>query len=118
MLKLLNHPITIVIVTLIASIFMLSLRRTNLKQAQSVITIQTTSEKIEQLENEVNLLENKLAEAETPLAKEKIFRNELLLQKPGEYVIQMHEEEIENLIDKTVKNPTPWEEWKKLLFDL
>jgi len=41
------------------------------------------------MSNEIMKTEEKIIETDSDIFKEKIIRNELLLQKPGEYIIQL-----------------------------
>lgn len=65
---------------------------------------------------EVAVLEKKLEAANHPISQEKVIRNELLLQKPGEYIFQIPEITVEETAATQQEETTPWQEWKKVLF--
>ncbi len=114
--RLLSHPLVIALCTAVAIIFFVSLDRNAQTAHTSVGTLQSLAEQTQQLETEVTSLQQQLGDASTDLSKEKIIRNELLLQKTGEYVVQLPTSELE--VEITTEAPTtdtPWEAWKKVL---
>lgn len=90
--RILNHPITILLLTIAAITFFFSLDKSGKKTQDSSQNIQILEEQVSQLSNEVIELEEKVLESESQQFQEKVVRNELLMQKPGEYVLQITSE--------------------------
>lgn len=116
--KFIFHPITIFLFSIISMIMIFSLNR-------SANEIKKSGEVLNKLEKEVSLQEEnienlkiKLEEASTDFRQEQIIRDELLLQKPGEYIIQINldQDNQHNKQDLPNQHDTPWEAWKKLLW--
>ncbi|MFZ5376537.1 MAG: FtsB family cell division protein [Patescibacteria group bacterium] len=113
--KILTNPFVILAITLLAITFFLSLQK-SAKQATY------SKQSIEQLEAEVQELEKirdedkkKLELADKPIAKEKIIRNELLMQKPGEYVVQIAVETETTAKELSPTPRPPIQAWMELL---
>ena len=69
------------------------------------------------MEEEVLTLETAIIESQQPFAKEQIIRNELLMKREGEYVVQIPDELVTTTQRVTrAEFLTPWEEWRQLLF--
>lgn len=71
----------------------------------------------DQLQEQVDDLEKSLEEAQAPFVQEKIIRDQLLLQKPGEYVVQLPTELVSpepSQLDNQAE-ATPLEKWKRVL---
>jgi cell division protein FtsB len=117
MFKILFHPFSLVIATIIVVLLWLSLWANTREIKQSQDFILTLQNKVENEKKEVSHLEEKLNQADSDTQKERLIRDELLMQKPGEYVIQVPEVPIsEEKVQETQKITTPWEEWRTLLF--
>ncbi len=115
--KWVQSPIVIIIATLLAISFILSLRKNLSRLTLSEHNLNILRSEVNDLQTEVDNKQQELELAKQPLAKEKIARNELLLKKEGEYVIQLPEiklPEEKMLADKELSN---WEKWEKLLFE-
>jgi len=114
--RLLSHPITIVLFTVLALIFFISLDKNTQTAKHSATTLHGLETQNNALESDVQQLEKEVMTAQTNLAKEKIIRNELLLQKPGEFIVQLPPEAKSETIErKTIPAETPWQAWKKIL---
>lgn len=117
--RLIFNPITLIFLTILSIIFSISLHKSAQKTTRSAHNLASVEQEVAQIETEVEQLELALESAEQPLAKEKIIRNELMMQKPGECVIQIADE-LTQLAASTAAEikptPTPWEEWRELLF--
>lgn len=97
--------------------FYLSLDKTSEKRRQSAQTISKLEEKLEANRAEVASLEQKESESSSSFITEKIVRDELLLKKPGEYIVLLPElEESDDGTELISARATPLEEWKQLLF--
>ncbi|MEA2056193.1 MAG: hypothetical protein U9O78_00530 [Patescibacteria group bacterium] len=71
---------------------------------------------VDKLENEMSAKQKQLEKAKKSYSKEKILRNELLLKKPGEYVIQLPELVTEEEAGETIDKKSPVDEWRELVF--
>lgn len=112
-----KNPIVIVITTILALVFWWSLAQTQ----RSISVINQDVTKLEQevilMENEVGDLETTLQQATSAATREKIIRNELLLQQPGEIVVQIpYPDSEEEKRDADGTTETPLDAWGKLLF--
>ncbi len=114
--RLLSHPLTIALFTALAIIFYVSLDKSAQTVQSSSSTLLKLEEQNKKLGTEVAKLEEQVETAQTGLSKEKIIRNELLLQKPGEYVVQLPDGIVqpEPVAEPDVQE-SPWEAWKKVL---
>lgn len=89
--KILYHPIIILVLTIGAIMFFFSLDKSGKKTQNSSENIRILEYEVGQISKEVIELEEKIEVVESGQFKEKVVRNELLLQKPGEYVLQIAE---------------------------
>lgn len=115
--KLLLHPVSALIITMVAVLFSLSLYKSTQDIRSSQAGLDQLEGEIAQLGSEVQSVQAEMQQADSPLVKEKIIRNELLMQKPGEYVIQIPEviEEPGAVLPES-SDTQPWQEWQQLLF--
>lgn len=111
---LLQKPLIILIATIITLLFLLSLRKTASKSQVSQRNVELLEEKIQDVNQRIEIEKKELEYTSSEFAKEKIMRNELLLQKPGEYVLQIPLENQENNQKIQANNQKPIEAWKKL----
>lgn len=95
---------------------MASMRRTAQKSEVASQNVAAIQSQINQLSGQLEQERQVLQDTSSPLAREKILRNELLLQRPGEYVIQIPDESLVVPLSTEVEHSSPWEEWKKLLY--
>lgn len=114
--NLLFHPLSILAITIICLLFIFSLRKTAQKSEVSAQNVTVLEEKIDQLTGEIQSEKEAIDYANSSLAKEKILRNELLLQKPGEYVLQIAGEKALNTDNEERVEQSNLEAWKSLLF--
>lgn len=85
-----------------------------IKSSSELVT--TLRSQVAQKQEEYNKVKEQASNAQSPFNQESIMRNELLLQKEGEYIVQMPDlpEPITSEL-VTQKQLSPWEEWKQLL---
>ncbi len=113
----LGHPLVLIVFTLLSALISLSLysglKRTRISSEQ----VDVLEQEIGQIARDVSELEKDVQIASTSGAQEKIIRDELLMQKPGERVIQMPEVEA-SPIPRPSPSPTPtnWQRWQMVLF--
>ena len=83
--KLLYHPITIVTVTILGIIFYFSLDASSKQTQKSSENIAVLEHEIDQISQDIITLEEKIEYTQSDaISKKRLFRNELLLQKPKE----------------------------------
>jgi cell division protein FtsB len=112
--KILSNPLVLILAGIFFILFFVSLKQNAEKTAISTQSIQELETDIATLKNDIDLSQEKLNDAQSPLNQEKILRNELLLQKEGEIILQIPD--IEEKKETTPSpTPAPLEEWKKLL---
>jgi hypothetical protein len=82
--------------------------------AQQVTQLKT---QVSQRQQEFDRVATQASQLQTPFNQEAMMRNELLLQKPGEYIIQMPDLPANEPV-KPLPSPilTPWQQWQQLLF--
>lgn len=115
--KLIFNPMFLTALTIMSIIFSISLYKSAQKTRYSAQNLQNLEDEIIEMEQEVSLLEESIEESQQPFFQEKIIRDELLMKKPGEYVVQIPDELLQtNKVPSKEKLITPWEEWQKLLF--
>jgi hypothetical protein len=101
----------LVVIALCVSLFM------NSREIQSSADLLThLRSQVAQKQQEYNKTKEQASQSQTPLNQESIIRNELLLQKPGEYIVQMPDLP-EPITSQSViqKQLSPWEEWRQVL---
>jgi cell division protein FtsB len=114
--KICYHPLSILVFSLICLYFILSLRR-NLKRLNvSYNNLKQVETQVKKLETGLEEKQQQLEQAQLPLAQEKIARNELLLKKPGEYVVQLPKLASEQDQFTPSPSPQPLEQWRQVLF--
>jgi hypothetical protein len=114
--QLLAHPLIILALTFLVVLFVISLQKTAQKSRVASENVRLIEEKNAELTIQIEAGQQALDNAGTDLAKEKILRNELLLQKPGEYVIQIPDELIIQQQSGEIQEKSPWQQWQDLLF--
>jgi 16S rRNA U516 pseudouridylate synthase RsuA-like enzyme len=111
---LLQKPLMILIATIITLLFLLSLRKTASKSLISQKNVELLEEKIRDVNQQITKEKKELEYTSSEFAKEKIMRNELLLQKPGEYVLQIPLKNQEDTQEIELNQQRPIEAWKQL----
>ncbi len=119
--KILYHPIIILVLTIGAIMFFFSLDKSGKKIQNSSENIKILEYEVGQISNEIIELEEKIEVVESEQFKEKVVRNELLLQKPGEYVLQIANTDTvksESEGDQKLNTlpPNPIDNWFSLIF--
>lgn len=118
--KLLYNPITIILSTLFVIIASNSLlhSRQSLKKSSSVTS--QVEQKIVELKTQNDELRQEIAELQTPEVIEERIRDQLLLVKPGEYLVQVPESsptaELPSQLPSLSPSLTPWQQWQLLLW--
>ncbi len=112
--KLLFYPLTVILITFICFLIFFSLKKTSQKAIVSNKNIQALEQEIGQLEQFAISNQNKLYQSEQNFTKEKMLRDQLLMQKDGEIIIQLPIEGLEVKKGDAQSAISPWEEWQKL----
>lgn len=121
LLDLLNHPFVAIFLTCLCLLAVFSLRQSAKKSLISKESIAHLEQSVLASENDLRATEAKVTDSQQEITLEKIRRNELLLKKDGELILQIPDEESPNSKDApTQTKPNeiengPWMEWKKLL---
>lgn len=126
--KLLYHPIVILTITILGIIFYFSLDTSSKQTQKSSENIAVLEHEINQISQDIINLEEKIEYTQSDEFREKVIRNELLLQKEGEYVLQIQDEAIKNTEENCGINCpecpecrennsaiTPLQAWKELI---
>jgi len=113
-----SHPLVILIFTLLSLLFSFSLysglKRTRISTEQ----VDVLEQEVSQIASDVFQLEQKVKTASSAGAQEKIIRDELLLQLPGEVVIQMPELAASAPpLPSPSPSPSNWQLWQELFKD-
>lgn len=87
--RVLFHPFTIFTVTVITILVTLSLRRTIGEFKQANQSLEQTKQQVEKLKEQQSQLQAKVTQSTSAFTKEKIARDELLLQVEGEQILQV-----------------------------
>lgn len=117
MLALLKHPLAIALFTLVCLVFSFSLYRSTEQVRQSQDYLIAMEQETIELETSVSQLAEKVEQSSTPFAKEKLIRDQLLMQRPGEYVVQVPELQASESVPKhKAETLRPWHAWIKVLF--
>ncbi len=116
--RIIYHPVIIALFSLIILVLCVSLyinSRQIKNSGQSLFALESDVKKIS---SDVHNTEEKLHTAQDPFTKEKLVRDSMLMQKPGEYIVQIPDLPSPTPITQATKQEfTPWQAWKKLLFE-
>jgi cell division protein FtsB len=113
--KWLYHPLAVIVFTIVITWLYASLLRTENQMRISTESVTVLDQEVNKIASEVSNLENTLLYAKSDSAQEQKIRDELLMKKPGEYVIQLP---ITTKTEQPTINsskPSAWQEWQKLL---
>ena len=117
MIKLLSHPLALLVFTGVGLVFSYSLYSSIQKTRISTEQVAILEQEIAQMTSEVSQLEQQAESATSPEAREKLIRDHLLMQKEGEIVVQIPDIPESSYMRLTPQpSPKPWDEWEKLLF--
>ncbi len=115
--RLLRHPVTLIIVTILAGIFYFSLEKSSYVSQISAEKLEEIRNESKRAEQEVKQLQLTAERSQSAFSKEKVIRDELLMQKPGEYIAQLSNPPEEEVAHESLNtSQTPWQQWKQLLF--
>lgn len=115
--RILYSPLVAAIITGIAGIICVSLYINGYRIRQSSRSIERLEAEVASMEAKVNEVEQEARTATSSAARERLYREELLLQRPNEYIVQIPDLPLPS--PSPIVQPVserPWEQWKKLLF--
>ncbi len=115
MLKLLRSPLVMLLSLVATCILLWSLWGTVKRSRSSAEQVGLLEQELHQMASEVSRLEQKVSVASSAAAQEKIIRNELLMQKPGEYVVQLPPLETTTPTPTPAPSLSPWQGWQQVL---
>jgi hypothetical protein len=113
--KWLFHPITLLLTTILVIWLYMSLLHTEEKMRMSTESVLLLDQEVAEIASQVSLLENRLAQANSEQSKEQRIRDELLLQKPGEYVIQLPTQQVSAETIEDDVQESPLQSWLQLI---
>jgi uncharacterized membrane protein YhiD involved in acid resistance len=115
--KWLNHPLVVIFITILAVSFYYSLNQSILKNSSSQTEADILEAQVKKMTEETQQLEETLVKTSLPLEKEKQIRDQLLMQKPGEYVVQLaNDQRKKTPVPDPVPTTSPIDSWKQLFF--
>lgn len=82
-------PLFAVFVTVVSAFLLLSLLQTDVKLEETAGIRESLRGNVEELRDEVAQIQTETQIATAAATQEKVIRNELLMQKPGEYIVQL-----------------------------
>jgi cell division protein FtsB len=109
------HPIIIIFVSIVATWSYISLIKTEQGMRRSTESVATLDQEVSKIAREVQNLEAEVENATSSATQETIIRDELLMKKPGEYVIQLPIIETNEQPNQDSSETYPWQEWQNLL---
>ncbi len=118
MLTKISNPIILLIFIILSIICYTSLSNAASRREVAAANVQLLRESVDAQKLEVSELRTDLEIANHPFTKEKMLRDELLLQKEGEIVFKLPDiPEVSPSPTPTPTPVTPWVEWKEVLFE-
>jgi hypothetical protein len=103
--------------TLVALVFAYSLLTTLQKIQTSSKAIEVLDQEIAKISSDVSGLRKNVAQSQTSLTQEKIIRDQLLLQKPGETILQISALPEEEKIVVSQNSVSPSQAWWNLFWE-
>lgn len=112
--QIIRHPAVLIFTIIVAVCIFISLDKSAHKAINSSTYMQTLEKERDEIATQVAQLQERYSQAQSPFIQEKIVRDELLLQKADELVVQLPASP-EKIEKKTEELPmlTPWQAWVK-----
>jgi cell division protein FtsB len=115
--NLLSQPLVVIIITFLIGCLCFSLFVSIFQLRSSAVKVAVLQADVEKQQQTASALENKLQKVQKPQAKEEIIRDQLLMQKPGEYVVQIPDLPAPSPTpDMNSASLSPWQAWREILF--
>jgi hypothetical protein len=117
MFKILSHPLTIVFITLCTVIFSLSMTKHGRRQSNYQPQVQALMAREQELQTQKEILEFKKELSAKSIVQEKIIRDDLWRQKPGEIILDLSDFQMSPPPPPPPAAPPPssLQQWQRLL---
>lgn len=115
--KIIFHPLMAVLFTVLTILALLSLRTTSKRSQMTAQNVTELSRHLDETNRDINKLEQQLATTDQPERQDQLIRDLLLMQKPGEYVVQVAPTSLSLQASPTPSPLSPWQSWQHLLTD-
>lgn len=115
--QLLEHPVTMIGITVLCVVFFISLHKSGNKLQSSSQSLDQMKQEIARLQEQNQALVDDIEDSQTPLAQEKMIRDQLLMQKPGEVIVQLGDAVPTETKTAAESAKSPLESWKSLLLE-
>ena len=113
--KLLFHPISAIILTIVSLSVISSLRSHHQSLQSQQQLLLARKQEISQLETQLQQQQQQIEQASYAITKERMIRDELLMQKEGELIVQIPNFEPSNVEITPTPTKIPMVEWQQLL---
>jgi cell division protein FtsB len=114
--KLFYNPISLIVFVLVVFTISLSLRETAKRADLAKKEVTALEQEVKMLETDTTAAQELVLERQGEFMREKIARNELLLQKPDEIIVQLPPITPKPMPTPMITKGTPLEEWKQAIF--
>ncbi len=114
--KLFFNPISVIVFTIVVFTLSLSIKETSHRATATKQELQSLQKEVSALQSEAVETEQLVAERRGEFVREKIARDELLLQKPNELIVQLPPITPKPEPTPIVQQHSPLEEWKRAIF--
>ena len=105
--KIIQTPLFLIVITLIAGIYGWSLLQTQEELKQAQLGLEAEKEQLESLKLEKESLEKSLNASQESFQQERLIRDQLLMQKEGEIIIDLPREDLPADLNNLELNNTP-----------
>jgi cell division protein FtsB len=113
--KIIFHPAAVIAISVVALIFIVNSQNKLKRVTVAQHKLNLAQQELEYWEGEVKLIEAELARSQDPFSKEKLHRDELLMQKEGEIVIKLPNIDFQESNQLQIKEKENWQKWLELL---
>jgi cell division protein FtsB len=114
--KILFHPFVVFIISILCLTLWVSFYFNSREIRKSLVSLGTIQDQVHQRQTEIEGLQKKLEEAKKDQTQEAIIRNELLMQKPGEYIVQIPDVSFpSHTVSEEKSVQSAWEQWQEVL---
>ncbi len=114
--KLFYNPISLIVFILVVFTISLSLRETANRASLAKKEVNSLDQEVQDLRTETLETQQLVESRQGEFVREEIARNELLLQKPGEIIVQLPPITPKPMPTQVVQQLTPLEEWRAAIF--
>lgn len=114
--KIFFNPISLIVFILVVFTISLSLRETAKRASIAKKEVNSLEREVQQLRSETQATEALVAKRQGEFVREEIARNELLLQKPGEIIVQLPPITPKPQPTPKLQERKPLEEWQAAIF--